>query len=81
MSRIQIWGELVVGSQNNTLYETNGVNTTVLRDPINRQYSSVLPLLRHFCQFLTKFVERHYGNVFCIYYHLGNTNSNYEYAT
>ena len=56
---MQIWGELVFGSQNNRPDETNGVNKLLLA-AIKRQYSSVLPLLRHCtaCWFLMTFVER-----------------------
>ena len=54
-SQIQIWGELVLGSQNNTSDETNGVNDAVMYSKEAVQFSAFFVMS---CQILTKFVER-----------------------
>ena len=57
-SWIQIWAELILGSQNNTPNETNGVNNAT--SCYKRQYSSLLFRYVTVCQFQTKFVEWHW---------------------
>ena len=52
---IQIWGELVVGSQNNTTDKTNGVNNAVSCYKETVQFTA--SIVMSVCQFFTKFVE------------------------
>jgi len=52
-----------LGSQDNTAHDTNDIN--MLSAAIKRQYSSVLPLLRHCLPVFDKTLLN--GNEFCIF--------------